>query len=120
MNYNQKYGKGEAFAHPDSSSHLTSWANASPQQTRPNGTQPGSLPAILQNFKSVSTRKINQQRGTPGVPVWQRNYYEHIIRNEGEMQRIAAYIQQNPRRWQDDQLHPAAPSNPFNQENLPG
>jgi hypothetical protein len=61
----------------------------------------------LQNFKSVSTRKINQQRGTPGVPVWQRNYYDHIIRDQAALQRITAYIQHNPQRWQQDQLHPS-------------
>jgi REP element-mobilizing transposase RayT len=38
-------------------------------------------------------------------PVWQRNYYEHIIRNQAEWDRIRAYIRDNPRRWQDDNAH---------------
>lgn len=53
----------------------TGVANASPLQT-PHGTQSGSLGAIIQNFKSVSTRKINRMHHTPGVSQWQRNYYE--------------------------------------------
>jgi REP element-mobilizing transposase RayT len=92
-----------------------SWAaDASPQ--RPIGTVTGSLGAILQNFKSVSTRKINQAEASPGVRLWQRNYYEHIIRNETEWQRIRDYIQVNPLHWQEDQLHLSAGPNPFNQE----
>jgi hypothetical protein len=46
----------------------------------PTGTTPGSLGAIMQNFQSVTTRKINHIRKTPGFKLWQRNYWEHIIR----------------------------------------
>ena len=45
--------------------------HASPLQ----GTKPKSLSAIIQNFLSISTRKINQIRKTPGTKLWQRNYY---------------------------------------------
>lgn len=69
----------------------------------PTGTVPGSLSAIIQNFKSVSTRRVNLIRQVRGLPIWQRNFYEHIIRDEGEYQRIAAYIRDNPSRWNDDQ-----------------
>ena len=55
-------------------------------------------------FKSASTLRINQIRKTPGVPVWQRNYYEHIIRDEQSYEKIAAYILNNPRQWEEDQL----------------
>ena len=53
-------------------------------------------------FKSTSARLINGIRHTPGTPVWQRNYYEHVIRTEDEWQRIRAYIQANPDNWQLD------------------
>ncbi len=53
-------------------------------------------------FKTVSTKHINQLRGTPGVAVWQRNYYEHIIRNQAALERIRAYIAHNPHRWESD------------------
>jgi putative transposase len=54
-------------------------------------------------------------RETRGMPLWQSNYYEHIIRNEAELGRIQAYIQNNPIQWEADQLHPTVASNPFNQ-----
>jgi len=53
---------------------------------------PGSLPTIIRSFKSAATRLINQHRGTPGARVWQRNYYEHLIRNERALARIRRYI----------------------------
>jgi len=84
--------------------HSRSPANASPLPA--NGTQPGSLAALVQNFKSVSTRKINAQRAIPGIPVWQRNYYEHIIRNDDDLRRIRQYIANNPARWALDQVNP--------------
>jgi len=67
----------------------------------------GSLGAIVGNFKSVTTRRVNRMRGTPGVPFWQRNYWEHIIRNDQSLHRIRAYIRDNPARWDADRLHPA-------------
>ncbi len=74
--------------------------------TRPNGTQRGSLSAIMQNFLSVTTRKINRIRKTPGQKLWQRNFWEHIIRNENDLNRIRAYIQNNPSKWQSDRTNP--------------
>jgi putative transposase len=76
----------------------------------------GSLGAILGQFKSITAKRINALRGTSGVSVWQRNFYEHIIRDENELKIIWDYIYTNPLRWQEDQLHPAAPLNPFNQD----
>ena len=75
------------------------------------------LPEIVRAFKSFSARRINANRHLKGVPVWQRNYYEHIIRDETDLLQIAAYIHANPARWDQDQLHPDAPLQPFNQEN---
>jgi putative transposase len=65
----------------------------------PKGTTPGSLPAIMQNFKSTSTRRVNAALGTPGIRLWQEDYYERIIRNDAEFQRIRQYILNNPARW---------------------
>lgn len=55
-------------------------------------------------FKYQTTKLINAKRKTPGVKVWQRNYYDHIIRNDGSLRIIEQYILDNPRRWQEDQL----------------
>ncbi|GIV24566.1 MAG: hypothetical protein KatS3mg026_0258 [Bacteroidia bacterium] len=70
-------------------------------------TQHG-LPEIIRGFKTFSARRINELRGTPGVPIWQRNYYEHIIRNEESLHRIRQYILDNPARWVSDRENPAA------------
>ena len=53
------------------------------------------LPEIVRAFKSYSSRKINEHRHLPGTPVWQRGYYEHVIRSEEEFTRIGEYILYN-------------------------
>lgn len=60
------------------------------------------LPEIVRGFKTFSARRINEHRGTPGTSVWQRNYYEHIIRDEAALRRIRRYIINNPARWAFD------------------
>ena len=57
-------------------------------------------------FKSAVTKRINQMRGSPGVSVWQRNYWEHIIRDERALQAIRRYIINNPLRWHLDRYNP--------------
>ena len=74
----------------------------------PRGPVSGSIGAIIGQFKSAAARRINALRGTPGASVWQRNYYEHIIRNEDALNRIRQYIADNPRRWELDPENPAA------------
>jgi putative transposase len=64
------------------------------------------LGALIAGFKFSVTKRINEIRDTPGAPVWQRNYYEHIIRDENDYLRIAQYITENPQRWAEDTLHP--------------
>lgn len=64
------------------------------------------LPEIVRQFKTFSARRINENRHALGMSVWQRNYYEHIIRNEADYNRIAKYIADNPRKWPEDSLHP--------------
>ncbi len=59
----------------------------------------GSIPTIVRAFKSAVTRQINFYRNTPGMPVWQRNYYERVIRNEVEMNAVREYIVNNPQQW---------------------
>jgi putative transposase len=74
----------------------------------PRGPAKRSLSAFVAGFKSSASRRINAFRGTPGLPVWQRNYYEHVIRNEQSLSRIRQYIVDNPLRWQFDPENPAA------------
>jgi len=70
------------------------------------GPAPKSLGAFIAGFKSAVTRRINGLRGTPGLPLWQRNYYEHIIRNDDELRRIREYIRNNPAQWATDENNP--------------
>ncbi len=78
--------------------------NASPLQ--PCGTDKGSLGAIIQNFKSVTTRKVNRMLGQRNIPLWLRNYYEHIIRNDDDLNEIREYIINNPLKWDLDKENP--------------
>ena len=72
------------------------------------------LGQIVAYFKYQTTKSINQMREMPGARFWQRNYWEHVIRDETDLNRIRRYIQTNPLRWVDDQLHPDAPPNKYN------
>jgi putative transposase len=66
---------------------------------------PGSLSTIMRSFKSAATKQINQLRNTPKKSVWQRNYYEHIIRNQSDLNRIRHYILNNPLNWKNDKYY---------------
>ena len=85
-------------------------------RTAPTGTAVRRKPLgrLVGAFKTVSTKRINLLRDTPGARFWQRNYWEHIVRDQTSYQRIYRYVQHNPASWKDDQLHPDAPPNPFN------
>jgi len=72
---------------------------------KPAPTRPG-LPEIIRAFKTFSARRVNELRETRGVPIWQRNYYEHIIRDEESLNRIRQYIADNPARWEFDPDNP--------------
>ncbi len=63
------------------------------------------IPTIIRGFKSSVTKQINLLRKLTGVPVWQRNYYEHIIRDEISFQQITEYIRNNPMQWPDDRYY---------------
>lgn len=72
----------------------------------PSPESPGSkrttLGVVVGSFKSACTKRINESRSLPGTPVWQRNYYERILRSEDALNTVRGYIQTNPARWKDD------------------
>ena len=68
------------------------------------------LSKIVAYFKYQSTKHINQHHNTPRTRIWQRNYYDHVIRDDTDLQRLCQYIQDNPMKWVLDQLHPDNPS----------
>ena len=57
------------------------------------------LSEIVRALKSHSSRRINELRKMPGINVWQRNYYEHIVRGDADFARIQNYILNNPLNW---------------------
>ena len=68
--------------------------------------KPKSLASFVSGFKSAVTTRINKIRQTPRIPVWQRNYYESIIRDEKGLNTIREYIIANPQKWSDDPENP--------------
>jgi REP element-mobilizing transposase RayT len=64
------------------------------------------LGQVVGSLKSASTKQINDLRGTQGETMWQRNYFERIIRREHELNRIREYIQYNPSNWLVDENNP--------------
>lgn len=66
----------------------------------------GSIPTIVRSYKSAVSYRINLMGGTQGIPVWQRNYYEHVIRNEKDLQNKTDYINANPMLWYEDDENP--------------
>ena len=69
---------------------------ASPQR------RPRSLGSFIAGFKSSTTKRVNKSRQSPGQPVWQRNYHDHIIRANEALERIREYITNNPAQWDHD------------------
>jgi len=62
-------------------------------------TQHKSLGRLIGAFKTVSTRRVNDLKGTQGAPLWQRNYHERVIRNGLSMDALRRYIANNPVLW---------------------
>lgn len=77
-----------------------------PEQEKPNifGPQRRNLAAIIRGFKGAVTARVTTEYGL-GFFAWQPRYYDHIIRDEFELNRIRKYIRDNPANWEDDELH---------------
>ena len=61
------------------------------------------LPLVVGYFKMNTAKRINKILDSEGVPIWQRNYYEHFIRDPGEHERIRLYIRDNIANWESDE-----------------
>ncbi len=106
---NDHVGAGRRPAPTDAAMdpHLARRDRPTPTETPSNPTQalgvkPGSIGAIMAQFKSVVTKRINALRSASRAPIWQRGYYDHIIRNDGELTAIRRYIHNNPQQWSLD------------------
>ena len=62
------------------------------------------IPKICGKFQMLTSKHINQLRQTPGTKNWQANYHDHVVRNNGEYQRIKNYIINNPKKWDEDKF----------------
>lgn len=83
------------------------WATRrSPLQTSARGPSKRSLGAFVAGFKLATTKRIDKLGRPYGGRVWQRNYYEHVIRNEKALNKIREYILQNPLKWALDPENP--------------
>ncbi|MCX5859329.1 MAG: transposase [Proteobacteria bacterium] len=85
--------------------------HASPLQkhlsnSNPHGSGPRTIGSIVGSLKSATTRYANGIGLGNGFSIWQRNYYEHIIRNEDELNQVREYIIKNPLKWQFDRENP--------------
>jgi REP element-mobilizing transposase RayT len=87
-------------------------ANVLGARNAPLQQKPNSLSSFIAGFKSAVTKQINLLRNNQDFPIWQRNYYESIIRDEKGLTAIREYIFNNPRQWQND------PDNLQNQQHL--
>ena len=65
---------------------------------------------MVRAFKSFSARRVNEHLNSLGIPLWQRNYYEHIIRDADDHNRIHLYIESNPSMWETDTENPSVKS----------
>jgi len=63
------------------------------------------LGQIVGYFKYLSSKKINESMNLPPNRFWQRNYYEHIIRNEQDLHNARKYILENPLKWEEDEFY---------------
>ena len=88
----------------DDSDALLQPTNAQPMDAQPcvPTRPPRSLGSLVAGFKSIVTKRINTVRNTPGIPVWQGRYHDHIIRNESSLNKIREYVLHNPARWRED------------------
>jgi REP element-mobilizing transposase RayT len=72
----------------------------------PQGPKPASLGAIISQFKSRVTKRIWKFPEFKNTPIWQRNYYEHILRDETDLRNKTEYIEANPLLWDQDDENP--------------
>ena len=99
----------EAFRRPVASTVATELPAA--DQSPGAGARPLSLPEVVHRFKTLTTKRYTdgvKQADWPPYPgrLWQRNYYEHVVRNEAALDRLRRYVENNPMRWELDEENP--------------
>jgi putative transposase len=100
------------------------WAGTSPAPTANTADRAPALGAVVGAFKSITTQAYMDGVRQSGWPpfigrLWQRNYYEHIIRGEKSLDRIREYVASNPQRWAEDRENPAEVDKPISGRRIP-
>jgi len=67
----------------------------------------GSIPTIVRSFKAATTLRARRMLGDSLTQLWQRNYFEHVIQDEHELEAARLYIRENPIHWAEDHENPA-------------
>ncbi len=83
---------------------ITDHARGGSRTAPTSGRKP--LGRLIGAFKTVASKRVNLARKTLGQPVWQRNYHEHVVRDDESLMRIRQYILDNPARWHFDRENP--------------
>jgi len=89
-------GRGVACRAPNPNRQAEKWGAASGAPT---------LGVVVRGFKSISAISINRLLCRQGMPLWQRNYYEHVIRGDEDLASVRRYIVENPLKWDVDENH---------------
>ena len=83
----------------------TGFKPVSTTTTPPTSIKRHGLFEFVRALKTFSARRINELRKSAGKNVWQSRFHDHIIRDDGSLQRIRNYIVNNPKSWDDDKLN---------------
>ncbi len=68
------------------------------------------IPKIMGKMKMLTSKQINTVNDTLGKKNWQKDYHDHVIRDDRSYQNISNYIRNNPLKWQEDTFHPENPN----------
>jgi len=99
-------GEGSYRLHPGA--WKTDNARRVGQLPDPTNVRFETLSNIIGAFKTTAATRINKLRGMLGVPVWQKSFYDRIVRNEHELECIQEYIRNNPIKWVEDRDNPVS------------
>jgi len=101
----RKHIELDAFVIMPNHIHGLIFISCTSRKPKKSGARSGSIGAIIGQFKSLVSKRVNEIRKTPGAALWHRGFYERVIRNEKELDRIRRYIQNNPKKWSEDRLN---------------
>ena len=98
--HSQPNRRGEVSSSPSPTSSNRRGEVPSPASSNRTRAVPSpTLGQVVAYFKYQSTKYINQHRDMPGTRIWQRNYYDHVLRDNADLQRIRQYVTDNPMQW---------------------